>query len=362
MVVARVRVRDRIVRRQEILLAAGRVFIRSGFRLATMEDIAEAAGVGVGTLYTYFENKEHLLASLLAESAELLHERLKAAAAKPVPPGLGLIAINRAYADYFAEYPDYFRIQLLFHYDRNLAGASPKERKRVQMLARRNFELLADKIREGQRLGMFRNDVEPMAAATVLWASYTGVFLAATNQALLELADLTIEKLLSAAAFLHFAGLGTEREMAPTAQVDGGEMQSRVSLADLQEVVRDAPWIDPSMIFAGMRMAFRPEKARGFRETYQYRLSGRRGGVWTVTVDEGSIRIVRGESAEPRIVLELSDENFIRLVTGQIEASELWMKGDLKVTGDLQRAALFQTFFMPDGAERGTKGSQEVRR
>jgi TetR/AcrR family transcriptional regulator len=356
MAVAKIRVRDRIVRRQEILLAAGRVFIRSGFRLATMEDIADAAGVGVGTLYTYFESKAHLLASLLAESAELLHERLKAAAAKPVPPGLGLIAINRAYADYFAEYPDYFRIQLLFHYDRNLGSASPKERKKVQTLARRNFELLADKIREGQRLGMFRTDVEPMAAATVLWASYTGIFLAATNQALLELADLTIEKLLSAAAFVHFAGLGTERDMAPTAQVEGGPMHSPVSLSDLREVVRDAPWVDPSMIFAGMRMAFRPEKARGFRETYQYRLSGRRGGVWTVTIDEGSIRIVQGESAPPGIVLELSDESFIRLVTGQIEASELWMRGELKVTGDLQRAALFQTFFLPGDAHGRTTG------
>jgi len=345
--VARMRVRDRIVRRQGILLAAGRVFVRSGFRLATMEEIAAAAGVGVGTLYTYFKNKEHLFASLLAESAELLYDRLRAAAAKPVPPGLGLIAINRAYADYFAEYPDYFRVQLLAHYDNNLAGTSATERQKIQRLARRNFELLADKIREGQQLGMFRTDVEPMAAATVLWASYTGVFLAAANQALLEVADLTIEKLLSAAAFVHFAGLGTERDMAPVAQPVAGAGPARVSLSDLREVVRDAPWIDPAMIFAGMRMTFQPEKARGFRETYQYRLSGRRGGLWTVAIEDGTIRIARGEESAAGVVFELSDESFIRIVTAQVEPSELWMKGELKVTGDLQRAALFQTFFLP---------------
>ena len=58
--VAKVRVRDRIVRRQEILLAAGRVFIKKGSRLATMEDIASAASVGVGTLYHYFRSKEQM--------------------------------------------------------------------------------------------------------------------------------------------------------------------------------------------------------------------------------------------------------------------------------------------------------------
>src|ERR1041385_6588991 len=65
--VAKTRVRDRIGRRREILLAAGRVFIKKGFRLATMEDIAAAAGLGVGTLYHYFDSKEQLFASLLAE-------------------------------------------------------------------------------------------------------------------------------------------------------------------------------------------------------------------------------------------------------------------------------------------------------
>jgi TetR/AcrR family transcriptional regulator len=347
---ASVRVRDRILRRQEILLAAGRVFIKNGFRLATMEEIAVAAEVGVGTLYNYFKSKEHLFASLLVESAELLYERLKTAAAKPVPPGLGLLAINRAYADYFAEYPDYFRIQLVFHHDPKLGGEFAKERRKLRMVVRRNFEFLAAKIREGQEFGMFRADVEPMAAATVLWASYTGLFLAATNPALLELADLSVEKLLSAAAYVHFAGLGTEGAPGPMVQPAGVKVPSTVSLTSLQEVVRDAPWISPSMIFAGMRMAFLPERTRGFRETYQYRLSGRRGGVWTVSIDDGTISIIQGESAGPAIVLEMSAEDFIRLVTAQIDAGALWMSGDLKVIGDLQRAALFRTFFLSESA------------
>jgi TetR/AcrR family transcriptional regulator len=353
--------RDRVVRRREILLAAARVFIKNGFRRATMEEIAAVAGLGVGTLYHYFKNKEQLFASLLADSAELLNERLRKAAAKSVPPGLGLLAISRAYADYFAEFPDYFRIQLLFPHEADLGGGFVKERNKLKALARRNFELLADKIREGQELGMFRTDVEPMAAATVLWASYTGVFLAATNQALLEVADLSVEKLLSAAAFLHFAGLGTESVAAPTASSATSVAAPRASLADLQGALREAPWIHPSMIFTGMPMTFRPEKARGFRETYEYRLSGSRGAVWTIAIDDGSISVSQGAAAGAAIVLEMTDESFVRMVTGEVEPSDLWMRGELKVTGDLQRAALFRTFFLPDTdirpkpSSRGTK-------
>lgn len=345
MAVARARIRDRIVRRREILLAAGRVFIKKGFRLATMEDIAAAAGVGVGTLYHYFKSKEHLFASLLADSTEILSQRLKAAADKPLPPSLGLLAINRAYADYFAEYPDYFRIQMFFQNDRAAGDEFAKQRKKVEKLARENFELLAEKIRDGQSHGMFRADIDPMSAAIALWASYNGIFLAATNQPLLALANLSVETLLSAAAFLHFAGLGTEKTIAPVVHERKGRKASRVSLTDLQEAVRSAPWIDPGMIFAGMPMTFQSEKTAGFRETYEYRLSGRRGGVWTVVIDDGTISVAECAATEPAIVIAMSDDNFIKTVTGQVDSAELWMKGALQVTGDLQRAALFRTFF-----------------
>ena len=355
MAIAKARVRDRIVRRQEILLAAGRVFMKKGFRLATMEDIAAAADVGVGTLYHYFKSKEHLFASLLAESTQILSDRLRAAAEKPLPPSLGLLAINRAYADYFAEYPDYFRIQMFFQNDRDVGDEFAKERKKVEKLARENFEILAAKIRDGQAHGMFRNDIDPMAAAIALWASYNGIFLVATNQPLLELAGMSVETLLSAAAFVHFAGLGTDQAAPPVVHEESGRKASNVSLADLQEAVRSAPWIEPAMIFSGMRMTFQPEKAKGFRETYEYRLSGRRGGTWAVVIDDGKISTAEGSAVGPAIILEMSDESFLKMVTGQIEPTELWMKGELKVTGDLQRAALFRTFFYPEaGTPRAT--------
>jgi len=59
--------------RAPILAAAEEVFADAGFHAAKMGDIAAKAGVSVGTLYNHFEDREALLAGLLAnKSAELL--------------------------------------------------------------------------------------------------------------------------------------------------------------------------------------------------------------------------------------------------------------------------------------------------
>lgn len=58
---ARVSQRQLEVRQQEILEAAGRVFVRGGFERTTMQEIAAEASVSTGTLYSYFSGKEELL-------------------------------------------------------------------------------------------------------------------------------------------------------------------------------------------------------------------------------------------------------------------------------------------------------------
>jgi AcrR family transcriptional regulator/putative sterol carrier protein len=342
-------VRDRIVRRQGILLAAGRVFILKGFRPATMEDIATAAEIGVGTLYHYFKSKEHLFASILAESTQILGERLRAAAAKQLPPGLGLVAIARSYVDYFAEYPEYFRIQMSFQYEPATKGGLEKEREKIEKLARQNLELLAEKIRDGQTTGVFRCDLSPMAAATALWASYNGILFTAMNPPLLAVTGLNVEQLLSAAAFLQFTGLGADPATGPIMPDMSPSESSQVSVTDLQEVMRSVPWIDPSAIFAGMRMAFQREKAAGVHEVYRFVILGERGGTWTVTIDDGTMDVVRGEGeVEPSVTIEISDKRFVEMVTGQVEGVELVMSGEMKISGSLQRAAMFRMFFVPE--------------
>ena len=61
--------------KDRILEAALEVFSHKGFHPATMDEIAEKAGVGKGTLYRYFETKEKLFAELVRIRLEELGRR-----------------------------------------------------------------------------------------------------------------------------------------------------------------------------------------------------------------------------------------------------------------------------------------------
>jgi AcrR family transcriptional regulator len=66
--------RRKAERPQEILEAAFAEFSRNGYATTTLERIAERAGVTKGTIYVYFENKEHLFISMVQEFTKGAHE------------------------------------------------------------------------------------------------------------------------------------------------------------------------------------------------------------------------------------------------------------------------------------------------
>ncbi|RDG33725.1 TetR family transcriptional regulator [Streptomyces corynorhini] len=64
-------------RRRSILCAAVRLARRGGFDAVQMREVAEEAGVALGTLYRYFPSKVHLLVATLRDQLEQLHAALR---------------------------------------------------------------------------------------------------------------------------------------------------------------------------------------------------------------------------------------------------------------------------------------------
>ncbi len=63
---------DKEQRKKELALAALDIFAERGFESASISQISEAAGIGKGTIYEYFESKEELInASLLAWAEQM---------------------------------------------------------------------------------------------------------------------------------------------------------------------------------------------------------------------------------------------------------------------------------------------------
>jgi AcrR family transcriptional regulator len=70
--------------RTEILQAAEAVLAEQGLRRARMEEIASRAGVSVGTLYNYFEDRQALLEALRENLRDELVERMDRALGEDV--------------------------------------------------------------------------------------------------------------------------------------------------------------------------------------------------------------------------------------------------------------------------------------
>src|SRR5487761_1083628 len=74
--------RDAVRRRERLLAAANEVFAEKGLH-ACLSEVAERAGVGMGTIYRRFPDKQALVAALLDEKLDAINEVARGAARRP---------------------------------------------------------------------------------------------------------------------------------------------------------------------------------------------------------------------------------------------------------------------------------------
>jgi len=100
-------------RRAELLAAAQVVFVASGYHAASMDDIADHAGVSKPVLYQHFPGKLYLYVALLDGATTRLISRIDEALAAVDPDagaGAGLAAVIGAYFAFVADPNGDFRL------------------------------------------------------------------------------------------------------------------------------------------------------------------------------------------------------------------------------------------------------------
>ena len=102
-------------KRDEIVRAALELIAEHGFHAAPMAMIAERAGVGAGTIYRYFENKDVLITELYREVEERLYPALLEGYTPDKPIRERFLHLGTALLRYFIENPLDFRYLEQFH-------------------------------------------------------------------------------------------------------------------------------------------------------------------------------------------------------------------------------------------------------
>ncbi len=102
-------------KREEIVRAALELIAEHGFHGAPMAMIAERAGVGAGTIYRYFENKDVLISGLYSDLEERLFPVILDGYAQEKPIRERFLHLGTALLRYFIENPLDFRYLEQFH-------------------------------------------------------------------------------------------------------------------------------------------------------------------------------------------------------------------------------------------------------
>jgi AcrR family transcriptional regulator len=159
---------ERCRRTRENLLAAGRtVFEQRGYANTRMSDIATAAGVSHGTVYTWFDDKEALLRALVEDIVTEVFAALAIGDEVPEPEQRMLEANRR----YLAAYRRHGRMLEVVE---EAAATDGRYRDALAGVRRDHVARVTHDIERLQKAGVAERDVDPAVAAGALCAMVEG--------------------------------------------------------------------------------------------------------------------------------------------------------------------------------------------
>src|SRR5262249_49220992 len=150
-------------RSPEIIEAAARVFAERGYHGATTQDIADVLNIRQASLYYYFRSKEVALEIVCTRGVEDFFKAAQAIACGPGSPSEKLAGLIRSHISPILDRSDFVKVFL------TQRQFLPNEsRRRVGKWSRGIEHIFETVIREGQRGGRFRDDVDPRLVALAI--------------------------------------------------------------------------------------------------------------------------------------------------------------------------------------------------
>lgn len=144
-----------------ILEQASELFIKSGIRSVTMDEIAESLGMSKRTLYEYFPNKEKLLKECILYKHKIYSEEMKQLLDTiDNPLEIIHIHISKAIKNISQIHPNFSKDLKKYH---------PKILQDVFLpLKEKNTAYTKEVITRGKKQGYFRQDIDPDIMADLI--------------------------------------------------------------------------------------------------------------------------------------------------------------------------------------------------
>ncbi len=103
-------------------------------------------------------------------------------------------------------------------------------------------------------------------------------------------------------------------------------------------------------VFKALQEHFRPETAQDVQAVVGVHIEGEGGGSWYLRFDRGALEVLREPPEEPIDVdIQVSAEDYWALLYGDLDPLAAFMRGRLRIQGDLRLLYQLQHLFrLPD--------------
>ncbi|MFF0267106.1 TetR/AcrR family transcriptional regulator [Kribbella sp. NPDC004536] len=188
---------------EALLDAAEKLFTTRAVADVTVEEIAETAGVAIGSVYNHFGSKAGLHAALMEKALVTDRRFMDLAYVEGRSPVEQLYAAADEYLAFYLANPEYFRM-LAFPAEPGSYAAGQDLADRLADSVDEQNKRMVEALRRGMKAGTIRK-VNAQELATVLWSSWNGIISLAWRQDRLRRNPRQLKRLLRAAtdAFAH---------------------------------------------------------------------------------------------------------------------------------------------------------------
>ena len=141
--------------KEAILQAAIQLFGEKGFEKTSIEELAQRAGIGKGTVYSYFRTKSDILHSFCEYELEILHQELTARADQDISILEQMVTIYMGEFKHFAGNEEFARLFL-----RHTVFPRPETLERQRVHEDKYFAMLFPLLEKAQQKGELRTDID----------------------------------------------------------------------------------------------------------------------------------------------------------------------------------------------------------
>lgn len=174
------KLKEKKIRKNDIIDAAEKVIFSKGYDSATMDNISKEAEFSKRTVYMYFNSKEQIYFEIMVRGYKVMIQMIeskllvlenKNALERIKIIGITLYEFNNIYPNYFKAIMNYENREKDF-----LSGITDESKDECYALGEVAFGYLASAVSDGIKEGTIRPELDIKGTAIIIWSFTIGLF------------------------------------------------------------------------------------------------------------------------------------------------------------------------------------------